>query len=224
MERDGERFEILVDPKLALRFKKGEDIRIDDILAYPAIYRDARKSELVSTEALQKVFGTTDVAEVAKRIIKEGEFQLTTEQRREMVEQKKMQIATIISKRGINPQTNTPHPPQRIINAMEEVGVNIDPFLDAELQVDRVLKEIKKILPIKFQKVEISVKIPPQHAGKVYGVLRKFGDVKSEQWLGDGSLHVVIEMMAGVQDEFFEKISSITHGDFESKVLRREDE
>jgi ribosome maturation protein SDO1 len=160
---------------------------------------------------------------IAERIIKEGELQLTTEQRRRMIEQKKIQIANIISRKGINPQTNTPHPPQRIINVMEQAGVNIDPFLDAELQVDKVLKSIKTILPIKFQNVVLQIKIPPQFSGSAYSVLKSAGSITSEEWLGDGSLLVSVKILAGVQDELFQKLSSLTHGNFESKVLKRED-
>ncbi|MGC8812793.1 MAG: ribosome assembly factor SBDS [Candidatus Aenigmatarchaeota archaeon] len=219
----GRKFEILVDPYKALEFKKGAKINVDEILAYPAIYRDVRSTECVPENELQKLFGTTDVFKVAEKIIKEGELQLTTEQRRQMVEQKKNQIANIIARKGINPQTNTPHPPQRILNAMEQAGVNIDPFVDAELQVDKVLKEIKALLPIKFQKVTIQFKIPPQYSSKVFSIVKRSVDVKSEKWLDDGSLEISVEVLAGVQDEIFQKISSLTHGNFESKIVKRED-
>jgi ribosome maturation protein SDO1 len=213
----------LVDPNKALDFKKGMTVNMDEILAYPAVYRDVRSTETVSEQELQKTFGTTDIQKIAGRIIKDGELQLTTEQRRQMVEQKRTQIANIISKKGINPQTNTPHPPQRIINVMEQAGVNIDPFVDAELQVDKVLKSIKTILPIKFQRVTLQVKIPPQFSGSAYPILKKVGTISNEQWLGDGSLQLNVEMLAGVQDDLFQKLSSLTHGNFESKVVKRED-
>jgi ribosome maturation protein SDO1 len=160
---------------------------------------------------------------IAQKIIREGELQLTTEQRRAMVEQRKNQIANIIAKKGINPQTNTPHPPQRILNAMDKAGVNIDPFVDAEMQVDKVLKEIKALIPIKFQKVTLQLKIPPQFAGKTYTVLKTSGSILNEQWLNDGSLQVSMEILAGIQDDLFQKLASLTHGQFESKIIKRED-
>lgn len=219
----GKRYEILVDPIKALEFKRGVKINMEDILAYPAIYRDVRSTECVPEQELQKVFGTTDVFKIAEKIIKEGELQLTTEQRRQMVEQKKNQIANIIAKKGINPQTNTPHPPQRIMNAMEKAGVNVDPFVDAELQIEKVLKEIKALIPIKFQKVTLQIKVLPQYSGKIYSILKSSGTIKGEQWLSDGSLQISLEILAGIQNELFQKISSITHGQFESKIIKMED-
>lgn len=218
----GQKFEILVDANKALDLKRGKTVNMNEVLAYPAIYKDVRSSEAVSSQDLQKAFGTTDVLKIAEKIIKEGEVQLTTEQKRSMVEEKKNQIASIISKRGINPQTNTPHPMQRILNAMKETGVNIDPFIDAELQVDKVVNAIKALLPIRFQKVTLQIKIPAQYSGRIHSVLKESGSVKQEQWLADG-LQAVIEILAGVQDEVTQKIANLTHGDFELKVIKRED-
>ncbi len=217
----GLNFEILVDPRKAFDLKKGANVNIQEVLAYPAIYKDARKGEVVRNEDLQKVFGTTDINKIAEEIIKKGEFSLTTEQKRELMEEKKNQIATLISKRTINPQTNTPHPPQRILNAMEKVGINVDPFIDAEIQVEKVLKAIKSILPIKFEKTLLQLKIPPQFAGKAYNIIIKAGDVKAEEYLNDGSLQVQIEIFSGVQDEFFRKLAEITKGNYESKILKK---
>jgi ribosome maturation protein SDO1 len=223
LQHSGQRFEILVDPDKALEFKKGMKISMNDVLAYPAIYKDARSTDMVAEQDLQKNFGTTDIFKIAEKIIKEGELQLTTEQRRSMVEQKKNQIANTISKKGINPQTNAPNPPQRILNAMDKAGINVDPFVDADLQIDKILKAIKTILPIKFQKVTFQVKIPAQFAGRVYSILKSGSSISSEQWLNDGALLINIEILGGMQDEIFQKISSLTHGSFESKVVKRED-
>lgn len=219
----GQKFEVLVDPNKALDLKKGMKVEMSEILAFPGIYRDVRNTERVADADLQKIFGTSDVFKIAEKIIRQGELQLTTDQRRQMVEQRKVQIAAIISKKGINPQTNTPHPQQRIINAMDQAGVNVDPFVDAELQVDRVVKEIKTIIPLKFQNVTLQVKVGPQFAGKVYSIFKSSGTITSEQWLNDGSLQVTLTILAGIQDEFFQKLSGMTHGQYESKVIKRED-
>jgi ribosome maturation protein SDO1 len=218
----GQKFEILVDADKSLELKKGKPINIIDVLAYPAVYKDVRTSEIVPTTDLQKVFGTTDIYKIAEKIIKEGEVQLTTEQRRNMVEQKKNQIASIIAKRGINPQTNTPHPVQRILTAMDQKSVSVDPFTDAELQIDKVVNVIKVLLPIKFQKVTIEVKIPMQYSGKIHSVLKESGTIRQEQWLSD-SLKLNMEILAGLQDDLTQKIAGLTHGDFELKVIKRED-
>ncbi len=218
-----QKFEILVDPNRAMDLKSGKNIPMEDVLAYPVVYKDVKASEAAPEHELQRVFGTTNANTIAMEIIKRGEIQITTEQRREMVEQKRNQIASLISKRGINPQTNTPHPEQRILNAMHQGGINIDPFIDVETQLDKIVESIKKYIPIKFQNIVVQVRIPPQFAGKSFSVIKSSGKVLNEQWLGDGSLQAEIQILAGVLDEFIQKMSNLTHGNFESKVIKRED-
>jgi len=223
LKYSGQKFELLVDSKKALEFKKGAKVDLNDILAYPSIYKDVSSTDVVSEQVLQKVFGTTDVFKIAEKILRDGELQLTTEQRKEMVEQKRTQIVEIISKRGINPQTNTPHPPQRILNAMDKAGINVDPFTDAELQIDAIVKALKVLIPITFQRVTIAIRVQPQYAGRVYSILKGIGSVKKEQWLNDGSLQVEVEVLAGMQQELYDKMASLTHGNFESKIVKRTD-
>jgi len=217
-----QKFEILVDPKKALEFKRGLKINLEEALAYPAVYRDARRMDTASMQDLQKVFGCTDVVKIAEKIIKNGELLLTTEQRRQLAEEKRKQIATIISKKAINPQTNTPHPPNRILSAMDQCGVNIDPFLDAEQQIDKVIEKIRLVLPLKFQKITFEFIIPAQFAGKAFSILKNFGTVK-EKWLENGDLQATVEILGGLQDDLFQKISSLTHGNFQSKIVKKED-
>ncbi len=221
MKKGENKFEILVDPKKAEEFRQGKEISMDDVLAYPGIYKDVRKGDLFPDEDLQKNFGTTYVFIIAKKIVLEGELQFTTEQRRKLVEQKTNEIANIISRRAINPQTNTPHPPQRILNSMEQVGVHIDPFLDTNTQVDRIVKSIKVIIPIRIESVVVQIIIPPQHAGKVYSELKRSFEGLSESWLNDGSLQMVLTIPAGIEGELLQKIGNLTKGNFKSKIIKR---
>ena len=223
LKRNGIWFEVLVDPDKALEFKRGKKIPMEEMLAYPQIYHDVRKGDLVSEEELQKNFGTTNTRDVAEKIIEDGDMQLTTEQRREFTERKRKEIAGIISRRGINPQTNAPHPPQRILNVMEQAGVRVDPFVNAESQINQIVKDLKTLLPIKFQTVELEIEIPPQHTGRLYSVLHRIVGNFKERWLNDGSLAVVVKIPAGMQADLFKKIGDLTKGEFKSKILKKVD-
>ncbi|MEM2802178.1 MAG: ribosome assembly factor SBDS, partial [Archaeoglobaceae archaeon] len=128
LRKGGSDFEILVDPYLARDLKEGKEVDFEDLLAVDEIFKNARKGERASNEELQKIFGTTNVKEIAKTIIIEGEVQITAEQRKEMLEAKKRQIITFISKNAIDPRTNAPHPPARIERALEEARVHVDIF------------------------------------------------------------------------------------------------
>src|SRR5690349_2486700 len=97
----GVHFEILVDPDLALKLKKGQPVNMDDLLATDDIYEDAKKSQRQTEDQIMKAFGTMDVRQIALKIIKDGEVQLTTEQRRALKEEKRKAIVEFISKNAI---------------------------------------------------------------------------------------------------------------------------
>ncbi len=221
LETRGERYEVLVDPDIAMDFRRGKQVDVSSMLAVETIFKDAKKGERASAEHLVKIFETSDATEVAKRIIKEGEIQLTTEQRRKMLEDRKKQVIAIIARHAINPQTGAPHPPQRVERAMEEAKVHIDFNKSAEEQVPVVVKALRPILPIKFEEWRIAVRIPPQYAGRAYPVAKGFGVLKKEEWLKDGSWAFLMELPAGVVDEFFRELNAVTKGEVETKILEK---
>ncbi|MBI1971900.1 MAG: ribosome assembly factor SBDS [Candidatus Aenigmarchaeota archaeon] len=220
LTKAGEKFEVLVDPVKAYDFKRGKDVKIEDILAYPGVFHDARKADRIQDSVIQKVFGTTDAKKIAEKVIREGELQLTTEQRRKMAEDKKTQIASMIARNAVNPQTNAPHPTQRIINAMDEAGVHVDAMEPAQDQVDRVVKAIKPLLPIKIEVVAIELRVPAQYSGKASSVIRGMTSVKRDSWGSDGSYSCVIELPSGLAAEMLQRLNKITEGKIESKELR----
>ena len=114
LESHGEKFEILVDPDLAVKSRQGEKIELEDMVAALNVFSNASRGTRASDEALLKVFHTTDFPEIAAKIIQKGEIHLTAEQRKHMIAEKRRQVINFISRNAINPQTGLPHPPQRI--------------------------------------------------------------------------------------------------------------
>lgn len=219
LEYYGEHFEILVDPELAAEFKRGKEIELEKILAVEEIFKDAKKGDKASEEAMLKAFQTTDPDEAAAIIIKKGQVQLTAQQRKEMQEEKRREIVATITRESINPQTKLPHPARRIEIAMEESKIHVDPFKSVDEQVKSVLKAIRKKIPIRFEKVQVAIKVPGDYTGKVYNIIPEFGTTKKEEWQQDGSWIAVVEIPGGMQDNFYQKLSEMTHGEVETKLL-----
>jgi ribosome maturation protein SDO1 len=212
-------FEILVKPQQALDYKLGKQVAISQVLLIEEVYSDSSKGTRASEEKLQKYFGTTDPAKVAEEVMKSGELQLTTEQRRQLVEDKRKQIVSIISRNAIDPRTGTPHPPLRIEQAMSQVRLSIDPYKSAEEQAKQVIEELRPILPLKIEQMRIAVKVFAEHAARAYNAFKSFGNVSREEWQPDGSLVAVIEMPAGMYGSFIEKVGKLTQGTIQTKVL-----
>ena len=209
---DNDKFEILVKPDPALDYKLGKKIDISNILISDEIYADANKGTRIADEKLIRNFKTTDSIEIAKKILEQGEVNLTTDQRRRMVEEKKKQIIQYINRNFVDPKTHLPHPPLRIQNAMEEVRLIIDPFKKPEDQTKKIIESLRKILPLKSENLQLLVTIPPQFSAPSYNVLKNIGELKDEKWLQDGSLRVIVEINAGIKGTFVERMNSVTKG------------
>ncbi len=209
---DGDKFELLVKPDPALEYKMGKRTDISGALVSDDIYSDANKGSRASSEKMMKHFKTTDSVEVAKQILARGELNLTTDQRRKMVEDKKRQIVQLINRSFVDPKTHLPHPVMRIETAMEEVRVPIDPFKKVEDQAKIIVDALRKILPLKSETVKLTVTVPPQFAAQSYSVLKSTGDLKSEEWLADGSLKAVLDMNASIRGQFLDRLGAVTKG------------
>jgi len=218
-ESHGHRFEILVKPRLAFEFKSDGKVDIREVLVGDFIYKDARKGLKASEEAVKKIFGTTDIYKVAEEILRKGELQLTTEQRRQLIEAKKRKIIDFIARNCIDPRTKLPHPPRRIELALEQVRVGIDPFKDTESQALEIIKKLSRVLPIKIAKSTVRVKVPPPYSSRAYGVLAGLGEVKRVTWLSDGSLFMELEIPAGMQQTLIDRVNSISKGTAIVKIV-----
>jgi ribosome maturation protein SDO1 len=217
---DGERFELLVNPDAALDFKLGRaPLDVGRIVAVDEVFTDASKGLRASSEKLVKFFHTNDFRQVAEAIIRRGELQVTAEQRRRLIEEKKRRILEIIARNYVDPNTGLPHPPLRVEQAMSEARVSIDPFRDAEEQAKVVVEALRGILPLKSERLKLLVKIPPQFAPQAMGVLRSYGEVLKEEWGADGTLTMVLTIPAGVRSAMLERLGSITKGTAQATAL-----
>jgi len=219
LERRGETFEILVDPDNALRYKMGEKIPVSKIIVYEEVYRDAKKGIRAGEELLRKSFGTADFMKIAETILREGVVQVTAEQRRKLIEDKKKQIIDFISKNTIDPRTNLPHPPQRIELAIEEAGIQIDPFKDAKEQALKILEKLRMILPIKMGILKFKIRLPAEIAARAYGIVKSMGKITSEQWGKDGSWTSIVEVPTGLHIDLIDRLNKISSGKVEVTQL-----
>ncbi len=213
LEKDGKHFEVLVDPELAYGLKDGKTVSVPKMLAVNEVFSDSRKGMKISSSELERVFGTPDIEKVAEEIVKQGDVQLTTEFRKNKVDERRRQIAAFISRYAINPQTRVPHPQERIMNAMEQAHLSIDPFKPAEQQIDDVMKALKPIIPISLEEASMSIIVPAKYSGYAYGRIKNLGTIAEQKWLTDGSLSARLVTPAGLKEEVYRILNSITNGE-----------
>ncbi|KAG2473888.1 MAG: Ribosome maturation protein SDO1 [Nitrosopumilales archaeon] len=209
---EGEKFEILVKPDLALDYKLGKKKDLSSILVSDEIYTDSSKGTRASTEKLLKAFKTDDATIIAEKILQKGDLNLTTDQRRKMIEQKRKQIVEFVAKTYVDPRSHLPHPPLRIEQAMKDARVSVDPQKNVDEQVKDIVEKLRSIIPLKSENLDLEIIIPAQYAAKSYSVLKSVGTLKREDWLTNGSLKAILEIPAAARPNVIDRLGSITKG------------
>jgi len=217
---EGEKFEIMVKPDPALDYKIGKKKDISAILISDDIYTDSGKGTRPSTEKLLKAFNTEDQTKIAEIIMKKGDLNFTTDQRRKMIEEKRKQIVHFIAKTYVDPKTHLPHPPLRIEQAMKDGRVSIDPQKNVDEQVKNIVEKLRSIIALKSENLELEIVIPAQFASQSYAVLKSVGSLKKEEWQNNGSLKAILEIPAAARPNVIDRLGSITKGSATVEVIR----
>ncbi|MEK9650926.1 MAG: ribosome assembly factor SBDS [Poseidonia sp.] len=205
MEKGGKRYEVLVDPSLVEAFRADPaSVDINDFLAMDEVFHDARGGERPTEEAIEATFQTQDISTIASIILDKGSIQLTTAQRKAMVETMRQQIIHHIHTQAVDPKTKSPHPKTRLELALEESRYSVDPFKRLEEQVKDAIAKLKPLIPLSFETVRLAFKVPGSAYGSISQLLRSYQ--QKEGWLEDGSWAVVIECPAGMKGDLIGQV------------------
>ncbi len=217
---EGEKFELLVKPDPALEYKLGKRKDISTVLVSEEIYSDSNKGTRASTEKLMKAFKTTDPAAIATIILQKGDLNLTTDQRRKMVSEKRKQIVEFIAKTYVDPRSHIPHPPLRIEQAMDDAKVSVDPFRNTDDQIKDIVEQLRSIIPLKSENMLLEILVPAQFAAQSYSVLKSAGTLKKEEWQANGSLKVILDIPAAARANVIDRLGSVTKGSASIEVAK----
>lgn len=218
LSKEGKVFEVVVDPDIAIKFRKEKPSDVSEALHSQDVFKDANRGELANENELKDYFKTDNKLEICKRILFEGEIQLSQDYREKLREEKKNRIIELIHQTAFDPRTNTVHPRQRIENAFSEAKIHVDEYKSAKEQISDIIKKLRPILPISFEQKTVELIIPADHAGKCYSQIKQNYDPDSEEWLADGSLRMTIKSPLGLVNNLLDLVNSMTHGSADIKV------
>ncbi|MFA4960804.1 MAG: ribosome assembly factor SBDS [Candidatus Pacearchaeota archaeon] len=217
IKRGGKHFEILVDLDEALKVAKGDkNANLGAAVVADTVFYDLKAGKRASEEDLIANFETVDFMSVAEKIIKSGEVVKTTESIRAEQDKKYKQVVDFLSKNAVSPE-GRPYTPDRIMKALSEARVNVKNKA-IESQVDEILDQISKVLPIRIERKRVRLVVPAIHTGKAYGIVKEF--MVSESWKSNGDLEVVVEMPTALLFDFYDKINGATHGSVLSEEVK----
>ena len=217
---EGEKFEILVKPDPALDYKLGKKKDVSAVLVSDEIYTDSGKGTKPGNEKLLKAFKTDDQTEIAQIILQKGDLNLTTDQRRKMIDEKKKQIVQFIVKTYVDPKSHLPHPPIRVEQAMKDARVSVDPQKSVDEQMQDIVEKLRSIIALKSENLQLEIIVPAQYASQSYAVLKSVGSLKNEEWQNNGSLKAILEIPAAARPNVIDRLGSITKGSASVEVIK----
>ncbi len=212
LETKTHKFEILVDPDLALEIKLGfKEVKnnLSNLLAVEEVYKNAKSGDSISEAALKEQFGTLELEIIVDEILKKGNLDLTTEQKRKLAEAKRKELIDYIVKNSINPVTKAPHTFSRVESAIESAKINLDPQKPIKYQIDKIVEKLNEILPLDFKKYVVKAYIPIQYAGKINSMISKY-EILERKWSNE--YYFSANIPAGEKDAFLNMISNLTKG------------
>jgi len=217
----GKRFEILLNWNKYNEYLKHPDkVDISEVVIGDGLFEDVRKALRAKEKDIEDVFGNKPFYEICKEIIENGEVQLTEEQRKELIEEKRRRIVHFISTHAIDAQTNLPLTPTRIEHAMEQVKFRVDPLKSVEKQIEEAISALRSILPIKIESKIYEIRCTLDISGKMRSELSRIGKIKSEDW--STTYYVCqIEIPAGLIDTLFGVVNKLTKGEGYIKEIKK---
>jgi len=218
IKKGNKHFEILVDLDEAMKFRTdAPGANLNAAVLTEGIFYNLKSGQQASTDDLEINFGTSDVMEVAKKILKSGEIERTVESMRAAQDKKYKQVVEFFRKNAVSPE-GRPYTADRIMKALSEAQVNIK-NKPIESQVQEILDQLSKVLPVRMERKKVKLTIPAIHTGKAYGTVKEY--MISEDWKSNGDLEATVEVPAGLIMEFYDKINSATHGSVLSEELKK---
>ena len=214
-------FEIMVKPGTVLKYREGKIESLDAVLFSDMVFSNQSKAERANDSDLKDAFQTTDAHACCKIILEKGEYQMSTAERKEKLEQKRKGIVNYLHKYYTDPRTKLPHPVARIEGAIQDKKIRIDMDLPAEKQAQDMVSKLVELIPLKKSEMEGTVVVPHKHVGVVSGFIRKYVTVKNENYDGHGCT-MEVTLVPGDYDTLMKELQRATNGEYQFDIVGQE--
>jgi len=174
----GKRFEIACYRNKIINWRKKIETEIDEVLQINSIFTNVSKGVLAKNQDLMEVFGTTNTNEVCRIILDRGEVQVSDKERQQHLDNLFRDIATIVSEKCVNPESNRPYTVSMIQNAMKEIHFSVSPNKNAKQQALEVIKRLKAHMPIARTKMHLRISMPATIASDVSPKILGIGETE----------------------------------------------
>ena len=162
------RFEIACYKNKVLSWRRGLEKDISEVLQIETIFKNVQRGIEAPTKDLKQAFKTTDEREICKIILEKGQLQVSKKERKDELQSKFKEIATIICDKCVNKETKKPFPVSVIENAMKELHFNINVNKSSKQQAINLISLLQEQkMPIERAQMKLKIEIPKNIGKKI---------------------------------------------------------
>jgi ribosome maturation protein SDO1 len=214
--------EVLCHANTVKDYKEGKIKNIEKVLVSDKIYKNASRGEVFSKKEIEAAFfdkekdEPMDEAAILDRIIRTGTAQITVDETREAIVQKRKEIIHYICANFVDPKSGSKIPQTRVEAALDNIkGLTIDDKRAAQVQANELLRKIIDTgLALKKNELEGSVTVPQKSLGGAKGIIQKWCSINGTPDYKSDNVVFKIGLSPGDWDIFMKEMSSATGGDF----------
>lgn len=187
LKKGGKRFEIACYKNKVQEWRTGVEKNVDDVLQISNVFVNVSKGEVAKSQELRKAFGKDDMDAIIKEILNKGEVQVGEKERDHDLASVRKEIATLVSEKSVDPETQRPYPVGIIEKAMAEAGFSVKPGKTAKSQVTECIKLLQSdsSLPIQRARMRVKVVMPEADSQRLRDEVVKAADSIEHEETGE---------------------------------------
>ncbi|UZJ54311.1 hypothetical protein CBS101457_003631 [Exobasidium rhododendri] len=196
LRKAGKRFEIACYKNKVMDWRSGTETELDEVIQIENIFSNVSKGALVPQEDLKKAFGSTNVDEIIKEILKKGELQVGEKERNHELSTTWKEIVTLVCEKCVDPGSQRPYPSGMIDKAMSDIHYSIKTGKSTKSQALDVIRQLQAsdTIPIERAKMRIRLTMANKEGKRLKEKIIPLADtVEDEDWTDEWELVAVIE-------------------------------
>lgn len=194
------------------KYREG-NISYNNTIVTDNIYTDVKKGNLAKTSDLQKIFNTDNIEECVKIMLENGDYSLTTAEKRQKTEDRRREIINYLTKNYTDTKNNK-LTVDIIDEILKKIKITIDPHINGNKQARDLVRKFTNLYPIKKISQDGTVIVPNYLQTKTQNLLSKYCDICSKYNIDD-SLYYDVSIAPSDFDNLMNLLQKTTNGDYQ---------
>lgn len=157
----GKRFEVACYKNTVVNWRNGVEKDLNEVVQTTTIFANVSKGVLAKHEDMQAVFGTTDEDAICRRILADGDLQVSDKERKVQYDALFKDVASVLVQKCVNPETNRPYTGTMLERALRDAHFAVDPKRSAKQQALEALPVLQAVIPLRRANMRLRIQVAP---------------------------------------------------------------